>query len=281
MKNKYLPLSKSWAIRMIFLDMIYGKSTGYKVINHFRKQKKSDLSNDINAAMRCAENYISGEHKYNVGNAGMVYRLLVYVMYGKKYKLRMGDQLRKRLIKRKERETLPKNLTALPLEKLIKLGTSQYASASLLLGTEPVHDLHPKCDLTIEARQVYFANDGEWISRHDEVIIGQLRHFLYGEKIENPIGEDYCYLRAFNIMTHAEGKRRLPELADHESDRLAVMEEICEKGFDRLVNTDDDHRVFMAVVLKQISLGLPIRITHKWCVRKSYPAFLKWVKQNS
>jgi hypothetical protein len=281
MKREFLPLSKSWAIRMIFLDMLYGKKTGHKVINYFRKQSKNDLSNDINAAMRCAENYLSGKNVYNVGNAGTVCRFIIYVMFGKKRKLRMGEQLRERFKKRKELENLPKDLTGLPLTKLMGLRTSQYASAAILMGMQPILGLHPKCDLTIEARQAYFANDGKWIPRYDEVIIGQLRHFLYGEKIKDPIAEDYCHLRAFNLMDHAEGKKRWPELAEHESNRLAVMEKICKKGFDGLVNTHNDHGVFMAVVLRQISLGLKVRVTHKRCVRKSYPVFLNWIKQNT
>ncbi len=47
--NKILPLSKSWAIRMIFLDMLYGKKTSYQVINYFKKINYSIPQGEIYA----------------------------------------------------------------------------------------------------------------------------------------------------------------------------------------------------------------------------------------
>lgn len=272
--NKFLPLSKSWAIRMIFLDMLYGAKTGYQVLDFFKKQKRSDLADDIGAALDCAIAYISGKNIFRVGNSGTVCRFLIYMMEGKRYKLEMGVQLRKRIKK------IPANLRQLSVKELLKFGTSQYASAALLMGAEPVKNLHPKCALAMGARKEYFKNKGKWVPRYDEVIIGQLENFLHGTKIKNPIAEDYCYLRAFGLMTHGEGKRRWPELAKHESNRLKVMERIC-KDFKRNIKAPDDHRVVMAVALRQKSLGLPIRISNKKCVSKSWPQFWQWLENHN
>ena len=108
----------------------------------------------------------------------------------------------------------------------------------------------------------------------------QLNHFLYGGKFKPLIAEDYCYARAFNLITYTEGKHKWPELVNHECNRLKVMEEVC-KNFDRSINVPDDHRVVMAVALRQKYLGLSIRVNNKKCVSKSWPQFWKWLKMNS
>lgn len=273
MRDDLLPLSKSWVIRMLFLDMVYGEKTEYQVIGHFQKQDKTYLSDDILAALNCAEHYINKDYTFDVHNAGTLCRFLIYIMHGKKYDLHMGEQLKKRI------KQVPANLTELPIAELLKLGTSQYASAALLLGATPIKGLHPKNQLAVEARRTYFVSGGRWTPKYDEVIIGQLEHFLNGGGIKNPIAEDYCYMRAFNLITYEEGKERWPELVNHESDRLKVMEEVC-KNFDRHIDTPDDHRVVMAVALRQISLGLPVRISNKECVAKSWPQFWEWLEAN-
>jgi hypothetical protein len=148
-----------------------------------------------------------------------------------------------------------------------------------LAGVEPggIANLHPKCQLAVEARRFYFENGGQWVPKYDEVIIGQLENFQHGTEIKNPIAEDYCYLRAFNLTTHEEGSKRWPELANHECDRLKVMEEVC-KGFDRYIEAPDDHRVVMAIALRQMSLGVPIQVSNKKCVAKSWPQFWEWLE---
>ena len=274
MPKTKLPISKSWAIRMIFLDMIYGQSTGYRVIRYFRNQSRNILAGDIKAALSCVEAHMSGRKTFNVGNSGTVCRFLIYFLDGKKYKIKKGRQLLRRKI------IVPKNLSALSLSKLLELGTSQFASAALLKGMKPIKNLPPKCQLSIQARRVYFKNRGEWIPRNDEVISRQIKHFLSGGKFRPLIAEDYCYARAFSFITQKEGKRRWPELANHECNRLKVMEEVC-KNFNKKVNVHNDHRVAMAAALRQKSLGLPVRLNNRGCVSKSWPQFWHWLKENS
>ena len=277
MEKDFRPLSKSWAIRQLFLDMIYGGKTGYKVIRYFHGQSRTDLSKDVRAAFDCALNYLKGRYVFPVGNAGTVCRFTIYIMHGKKYLMHMGKQLRERM---KKMQPVPANLTDLSVAELLRLGTSQYASAALLLGAKPtgIKNLHPKCKLAMEARKVYFENKGRWVPRYDEVILGQLNNFLHGKEIKDPIAEDYPCLRAYNLTTREEGTRRWPELADHECNRLKVMERICKRGFDRYVRVPKDHRVIMAVALRQKSLGLPIRLDNRKEVAKSWPTFWKWLR---
>lgn len=272
MKNKFLPLSKSWAVRMIFLDMLYGVKTGYRVIKHLQKERNI-LADDIRAALNCAQNYISGKNTYNVGDSGTVCRFLIYFLDGRKYKIKKGKQLTKRKI------SAPKNIKSFSLAKLLKLGTSQFASAALLAGVKPMKNLPLKCRLSILARKIYFKNKGEWIPKFDEVIIRQLSHFLYDKKFKPLIAEDYCYARAFGFIAEREGKKKWPELSNHECNRLKVMEEACQ-DFDKKIDIHKDHRVAMAVVLRQLSLGLPIRINNKKCVSKSWPQFWQWLDYN-
>lgn len=269
-----LPLSKSWAIRMIFLDMLYGSKTGYRVIRYFKNQNQSILADDVKAALSCAKAYISGRKTFNVGNSGTVCRFLIYFLDGQKYKIKKGKQLRRRKI------NAPQNLSILSLSKLLKLGTSQFASAALLKGVKPIKNLPPKCQLSIQARKLYFQNKGKWIPRTDEVISRQIKHFISGGKFKPLIAEDYCYARAFGFITQKEGKRRWPELENHECNRLKVMEEVC-KNLNKKVNVHNDHRVAMATALRQKSLGLPVRVNDKKCVAKSWPGFWQWLKRNS
>lgn len=274
MKNKLLPLSKSWAIRMILLDMLYGAKTHYRIIRHFEKQNKKSLSYDAQSAVRCAKNYISGKNIYYAGDSGTLCRFLIYILDGQKYKIIKRKQLAERKIK------TVKNISKLPLSRLLQLGTTQFAGAALLIGAKPIKNLPPKCELSVEARKTYFKNNGKWIPKIDEIFTRQLNHFLNGGEFKPRIAEDYCYARAFNLITQKEGKRRWPELANHECNRLAVMEEIC-KNFNRRLSVHSDHRVAMAGALRQISLGLPIRVNSKKCVAKSWPQFWQWLKKNS
>lgn len=269
-----LPLSKSWTIRMIFLDMFYGSKTKYQIIGYFQKSDKNVLADDILAALRCAEVYISNKNVYSVGNSATVNRFLIYFLNGRKYKIRKGRQLKQRKI------IALKNISKLPLSKLLLLGTSQFASATLLKGMKPIKNLPLKCKLSIQARKTYFKNKGKWIPKNDEVIIRQISHFLRNGKFKPLISEDYCYARAFNFITKEEGKRRWPEMKNHECNRLKIMEEVC-KDFNKKINVFNDHRVAMAAVLRQKFLGLPIRISNKKCVSKSWPQFWQWLEENS
>lgn len=268
-----LPLSKSWAIRMIFLDIFYGESFGYKVISLLNKKKKY-LCDDIKAALNCAEIYLRGESVYDVGDSGTVCRFLMYFLDGQKFKIKKGKQLIRRKI------PSPRSLKKLSMAELLSLGTSQFASAGLLLGAKPIKGMPLKCRLSVEARKSYFKNKGKWIPKEDEVIKRQLNHFLNGGKFRPLIAEDYCYARAFGFITKKEGKRRWPELRNHESNRLEVMEKAM-KDLNKKVDVYDDHRITMAVALRQKSLGLPVRINNKKCVSKSWPQFWQWLKENS
>ena len=77
MKNDLLPLSKSWVIRMLFLDILYGEKSEYKVIRHFQSQSKTYLSDDILAAIDCASKYIEGNYTFDAKNSGTVCRFLI------------------------------------------------------------------------------------------------------------------------------------------------------------------------------------------------------------
>ncbi len=141
---------------------------------------------------------------------------------------------------------------------------------------KPIKNLPLKCRLSVQARKLYLKNKGKWIPKIDEVITRQINHFLKGGKFKPLIAEDYCYARAFNFITKEEGKRRWPELKNHECNRLKVMEEIS-KDLNKKINVFEDHRVAMAVALRQKSLGLAVRVNNKKCVSKSWSQFWQWL----
>lgn len=268
-----LPISKSWAIRMIFLDMLYGGSSNYSVIRSLEKERDI-LANDIKCALDCAKTYINSETIYDVRDSGTVCRFLIYLLDGQKYRLKKGIQLAKRKI------LSPRNISQMSIEKLLSLGSTQYASAALLKGVKPIKSLPQKCQLSLEARKTYFQNKGKWIPKKDEAITRQIKHFQKGGKFVPQLAEDYCYARAFDLITKEQGQKKWPELENHECNRLIVMEEAL-KDLNKSVDVHDDHRVVMAIALKQKSLGLPVRVNNKKCVAKSWPEFWEWLRSQS
>ena len=84
--------------------------------------------------------------------------------------------------------------------------------------------------------------------------------------------EDYCFARAFGVMTAEEGLARWPTLPGHESNRITEMElAINQATSEDGIVTSNDHRVVQAVALR---FGLPkSRFAHPDCVAKSWPLF--------
>lgn len=84
--------------------------------------------------------------------------------------------------------------------------------------------------------------------------------------------EDYCFARAFDLMTSAEGEARWPSLRQHESDRIAGMEEALAQH----EVTSADHRVVQAVAMRK---GSEASFAHPECVTKSWPQFWKLLER--
>ena len=110
-----------------------------------------------------------------------------------------------------------------------------------------------------------------WEARKDDTIARQAEAYLgwlaTGSMVFTPEqAEDYCFARAFDLMTPEEGEARWPALRLHESDRIASMEEALEQR----VVTSADHRVVQAVAMRK---GSEITFAHPEAVAKSWPKF--------
>jgi len=141
---KYIPLDKSWIIRMGFLDLI----NSYTDIIRFLDSQR-DLGDDLLALKRLANSWHSGT-AINVGESGTIFRFLQFYLWksGSKREIIKQGTL-------KEREMCNNHeIVDWPLKKLLTLdnGTSQWASASVLAGnSERIENPPFKLKLTFDA----------------------------------------------------------------------------------------------------------------------------------
>ena len=181
------------------------------------------------------------------------------------------------------------------LEKLLKLdgGTTQMASAVLLLDENP-----PSIDrLNLTKHQEYFltltiqerkyweekqSRGEQWHLVYDETIERQAQAFLsWNERMEQIFearqAEDYCFARAFRLITPEEGRSLSSSLAGHETNRFLEMERAIQKYESDNIIDSPDHRVVQAMVmLAKIDGRQPI-VTNKNAVEKTWPQFWKFI----
>lgn len=280
MKNEliekvYVPFDKSWIIRMGFLDLV----NGYDDCIYFLKQHYEELSDDLKSLYDASVQWKSGEI-IDVGESGTLYRFLRFASW--KLKQPREFILRGTL---KERDICnDPEIVNLPLEKLLTLdnGTSQWASASVLLGnSERVSNPPFKLQLTYDAVSHWTEarkNDKCWKPRYDKTILAQASAYL--ELLKNgkmnfkpEQAEDYCFARAFGIMTAEEGELRWLSLKGHESDRISEME----KALQEKEVSSKDHRVVQAIAMLRKTRD---NIEYPDCVNKSWPQFWKFLQDS-
>ena len=126
---KYIPLDKSWMIRVGMLDLVHGK---FDIIDYLRQQK--DLSNDLMALKRVAENWRDENAILDVGESATLLRFVKFILWKedkKKAIVTKGTLVNREICDNPE-------IVDWSLEDLLKLdnGTSQWASASVLMGNQ-------------------------------------------------------------------------------------------------------------------------------------------------
>jgi len=277
--TKYIPLEKYWTIRMGVLDMI----NGHEDINRFlAKQKK--LGGDI-LAVKKASTLWKTDKPVDIGECGTLYRYLQFASW----KL----DLKKKFIKRGT--LVHRKITSNPkivnwkLEKLLTLdaGTSQWASAAILLGNKEEIKNPPfflkKTIRALKHWQERRRKNKMWEPEYDSLIQKQAEHFmsvLHHKKSKffpsNP--DDYCFARAFGVVTRAYGEKHWPMIQHHESNRLEEMEKALGQVEKGVVVTSKDHRVVQALAMLYKTKGKKIRFTHPDAVNKTWPQFWKFLK---
>ncbi len=275
----YISLDKSWMIRVGLLDMI----NRFRDITEFLAKQKS-LSEDLRALYRCANAWESN-NPLDVGESGTLYRFLKFASW--RYKLNkkfiLGGTLKNREI------CDDPDIVNWSLEKLLSLDnkTSQWASASVLMGNnEKIENRPYKLKLSYEALE-HWKNQRKkkkcWIPRYDKSIEKQARayvNFLKTGKIkfEPEHSEDYCFARAFNLMTSEEGRKRFPSIISHETNRIEEMEKSLAEAekYDNV--SSKDHRVIQAVVMRYNENKKRLITFYPYCVNKSWPQFFDFLE---
>lgn len=277
----YIPPDKSWMNRVGVLDIQHG----YDDITKFLGSQDK-LSDDLEALYRASIDWKSSDTVY-VGESATLYRFLKFASWklGKNKKFILDGSLKKRKICNNP------EIVSYSLEELLKLdyGTSQWASASVLLGNEEKIENPPyKLKLTYEAVSHWKKqrkNRQCWEPRYDETILRQavayLELFKYGRTSFVPLhSEDYCFARAFGLINKEEGERLWSSLKGHESNRIEEMERAL-KDYENGREVDSrDHRVVQAVVMKSKLEGRDVKIKYTEAVNKSWPEFWKFMNDS-
>jgi len=284
MNKKYIPLDKYWTLRMGVLDIL----NGYKDINNFLSQQTS-LAGDILALKNVAEVWET-DKPVDVSECGTLYRMLQFASWKKGLNkifithATLTDRITRGAISQDP------NIVNLSLQELLKLdkGTSQWATAAILCGnTEKLENPEYHIALTYEAREHWHNQRRKrevWEPRYDETIDRQAETFLKllnGEKPEYiPVQPDeYLFARTFSYMSRAEGEKRWPRLAGHESSRFEEMDKVIAQVEMGETIASKDHRVIQAITMWGIVNKKQVKIAHKDAVNKSWPQFWDFLAQ--
>jgi hypothetical protein len=274
MDKKYIPLDKSWIIRMGILDMI----NGYDDIQKFLSEQQS-LGEDLLALKRTAINWNSNK-PIDVGESGTLYRLLKFISW----KIDLDKRFITRGTLASRKITDDPSIVHFSQRELLALdnGTSQWATAAVLLGDkERLPDPPFKLQLTYEAvdhwKKKRRGGDA-WVSRYDATISHQAQTYLEllkGRKIAfvSEQAEDFCFAYTFGYITAEEGEKRWPALHGHESDRIVEMKEALEVAKSGREIISKDHRVVQAIAMWGKINNKNVNITHPSVVNKSWPQF--------
>ena len=278
----YIPLDKSLLIRFGVLDLL----EGYKDTIQFLYHQKP-LSNDLQSLYHASLDWNSGA-PVRVGESGTLYRFLKFACWknGLNKNFLLSGTLRTRQI------CNDPEIVNYSLKDLLKLdnGTSQWASASVLLGNEEIVENPPeKLKLTYEAVSHWKQRRAQrlsWEPRYDETILGQAEAFIelmkYGKTEFRPKhSEDACFAIGFGLMSIGEAENKWPSLRGHESNRTEEMKNMllyADQGKDI---SSKDHRVVQAIAMRQKLDKEPVIIEHPKVVNKSWPQFWKFLEYSS
>lgn len=264
---------------MGILDLLHGKND---IVTFLKKEKR--LSDDLQALLRAVEMWHT-DTPIDVGESGTLYRFLQFIAW--------KQNIQKQFITRGTLASRPitnnPKIVTYSLSQLLELDhhTSQWASAAVLCGaTEKIEDPPFKLQLTYEAVDHWntrIKEGKQWEPRHDETIFKQATAFL--ELLENgktpftPLqAEDYCFARAFELITKEEGEKRWPSLRTHESDRIEAMEKMLGAVSNNKPATSKDHRVVQAIAMYGVKNKRDARILYPDAVNKSWPQFWNFLK---
>lgn len=276
--DNLVPYDKSWIIRMGFLDMINCRT---QINTQLDAECESSLSTDLVALNRSTKQW-HNEAEIDVGESGTLYRFLQFAAWhsGVDKVFKKSGTLTDRKI------TNNPEITSWPINRLLTLdnGTSQWASAAVLLGNKEARpEPTPyKLALTYDALNHWTektASGKDWESKKDTTIRKQALAYMGwlatgSMKFTPEQAEDYCFARAFDLISLEEGERTWPSLRTHESDRIAEMEVALQQA----TVDSADHRVVQAVAMLK---GDQVSFSNPEAVNKSWPLFWKLIEKTT
>lgn len=281
-QRNLIPLDKSWIIRMGVLDLINGSE---ECINFLERQ--DNLNADLKALLNASKQWKISED-IEVGESGTLYRFLQFASW--KLNLNKKFVKCKTLLDRKMNED--PSIVNWKIEELLKLdnNTSQWASASILLGNKEFVENPPfKLTLSYEAVRYYYDQKDKgksWEPRYDKTILNQAKAFIEILNTHNttwkPVqSEDYCFARAFEIISKEEGQERWPNLVGNETNRFEEIEKCLTEAERGKAVLSRDHRVVQAIAMLYHIKKIDVKFYHPECVSKSWPEFWDFIESFS
>jgi hypothetical protein len=278
--NGYIPLDKSWLMRMGFLDMLHDMPD----ITYLVDATHIDVSNDVKALVVASAAWMADMQHIPVGESGTLYRFLRFASW----KLNRTVELHKEKTLIDRPMCNDPNIVKMSVEELLKLDdhTSQWASAAVLMGAKEIPDEMPcKLKVTFEARDHWYNRRlcGQcWDVRYDDTLADQAMSFINGITSGTvsyaPFdAEHYPFARAFDLITPGEGGRCWPSLAGHETNRIDHIEKALQEYKNDQLITSNDHRVVQALAMKASFYNVHKKFAFPECVAKSWPQFWKFL----
>lgn len=281
MSSQFVPLDKSWVIRMGVLDLMWGQHA--KMIDLLSAQRS--LGDDLIALRRCLKAWDRKAPMY-VGESGTLYRFLRFVCWRLNIEQQfvLDGTLKDRPI------CSDPNIIHWDQRKLLTLddGTSQWASAAVLCG-DPLRlkDAPYKLKLTYEAYDEWNRRrddaSPDWRLRPDQTILNQIYAFELAWMGCDPEfvpkqAEDFCFSYALGLMSAEEGERRWPQLRGHESNRLTEMPRATLQAQMGVPVESRDHRVVQAIALWGVANKKKVTFLHPQVASKSWPQFWEFIR---
>jgi len=291
----YIPLDKSWHIRMGVLDILDGKDATIKFLEFFANEGK--ICDDLEALCTASKEWLKGEKGIPVGESGTLYRFLQFA----DWQLRKGKEFATEgtLTERRKEMCQNPDIVNWPLEELLTLDdeTSQWASAAVICAAANDYEIERietdkyKLNLTYEAVEHWKAQKERkkmWEVRYDDTIIGQALAYLKLLKTNEMVfkpeqAEDYCFARAFGVIKEEDIPRyskKWKSLHKHESNRIKGMEKALTQYQTGEIIDSKDHRVVHAIAMLANYEDKNVEFEYKSAVNKSWIEFWEFLEDS-
>ncbi len=291
--SKFIPLDKYWMVRMGTLDLANDSNYIEKFLD---TQNDADLGGDVLTLKRVSKIWKT-DQEVDVGEFGTLSRYLQFLSWlrGLNKKFTKGGTLVDRKVSNDP------DIVNWDLKKLGTLdgGTTQWASAAILFRPSDEIEKELKdlpeikyfLQMTIEAKKYWEEKRRQgipWEPRQDELIARQAEYFVNRLNSKpasfiatNP--DEYCFARAFELMSREEGEKRWPEAKHHESDRFEEMEKVIAQAQKGEPIDSKDHRVIHAMAMwgKVNKKELSFTPRGREAVNKTWPQFWDFINSVS